>query len=107
MKGFTDFREKTLRQIRLWAWAAAVLPISALAGIFFVWRFGTDSWVSIAMIVGETTMFVAAVVWWWWAMYTMKKLIKQWDVTKDNVVEVLTDLKEIKVMVKETTASDK
>lgn len=107
MKGFTDFREKTIKEIRLWSWAAAVLPITSLAAFFFIWKFGSDTWIAISMIVGETTMFAAAVVWWWWAMYTMKTLVKQWDVTKENVVDVLSDLKEIKKMVKENNGNDK
>lgn len=107
MNGFANFRDKTIKQIRLWAWAAAVLPITALAGVFFVWKFGTSTWLALSMIIGETTMFAVAVVWWWWAMHTMTTLVKQWDATKDNVVDVLKDLKEIKTIVSETAEKDK
>lgn len=103
----TNFREKAINQIRLWAWAAAVLPLAGLAGIFFVWRFAPESWIGYAMVAGETTMFTVAVIWWWWAMYTVRNLIKQWDKTKDNVKEVLTDIKEIKSVVLETLSKDK
>ena len=103
----TSFKETTIRQIRLWAWAAAVFPITALAGIFFVWTFGTSTWVSIAMIVGETIMFSIAVVWWWWAMYILKNLVQHWDDTKTKVVDVLNDVKEIRSIVVEVLKEDK
>ena len=108
MKGkINNFKEKTINQIRLWAWAAAVLPISGLAGLFFVWRFGTNSLFDIAMITGETVMFTVAVVWWWWALYTMRTLVKQWDTTKENVKEVLNEVSEIKTIVKNNPGQDK
>lgn len=101
MVEFNNFKGKTLKEIRLWAWAAAVLPLSALAGIFFIWAFGTGTLFNIAMIVGETTMFTIAVAWWWWALYVIRKLIKQWDDTHDNVGQVLKDIRDIKSIVNE------
>ncbi len=102
-----DFRKKTMRQIKIWAWAAAVLPITALAGIFFVWRFFDGTWFSTALVMGEIAMFAIAVCWWWWAMYTMRNLVKHWDETKDDVKGVLTDVREMKSMVLEVLSKDK
>jgi protein-S-isoprenylcysteine O-methyltransferase Ste14 len=102
-----DFKEKAIKQIRMWAWAAAVLPLTALAGIFFVWRFAPETFLGYALVAGETTMFLIAVIWWWWAMYTMRNLIKQWDETKEKVVEVSKDIKDIKHIVVETLTDDK
>ena len=96
-----DFRTKTINQIRLWAWAAAVLPLTALAGIFFVWKFFDGTIFGWAMTIGETTMFIIAVTWWWWAMYTMRNLVKQWDETKESVSEVLKDVKDMRKLVLE------
>lgn len=96
------FKDKTLREIRMWAWVAAVVPLSSLAALFFIWAFGTDRAFSIAMIVGETTMFTVAVIWWWWAIYVIRNIVRQWDSTKDGVAEVLVELKAIKVLAKET-----
>lgn len=101
MVEFNNFKGKTLKEIRLWAWAAAVLPLSALAGIFFIWVFGTGTLFNIAMVIGETTMFAIAVAWWWWALYVMRRLIRQWDDTRTNVGQVLEDIKDIKTIVKE------
>lgn len=106
MKKFNDFKTKTITQIRLWAWAATVLPITALAGIFFVWKFFDGSLFSWAMIVGETAMFSIAVIWWWWAMYVMRNLVKHWDETKENVKEVLRDVKDMRNIVSEVLKSE-
>ena len=100
---FEKFRTKTIKEIRIWAWLAAVLPISALAGTFFVWVFGTDSLFRTAMIIGETTMFAVAVVWWWWAIYVIRRLVDQWDCTRGRVVEVLGEVKEIKDIIKQAS----
>ena len=102
-----NFKQDTLKQIRLWAWAAAVFPVTALAGIFFVWTFGTKTWFDLAMVIGETIMFSIAVVWWWWAMYILKNLVKHWDETKDKVSNVLSDVKEIRSIIVEILKEDK
>ena len=91
-----DFSEKTLRQIKQWALAAVVLPIIALAGLFFVWAFGTSHWFDIAMITGATLMFSVAVCWWWWALYVMKRLLCLWAKTSENVGDVRKDIQEIR-----------
>jgi Zn-dependent protease with chaperone function len=101
MGEFNNFRNKTLKQIRIWAWLAAVLPITALAGIFFIWIIGSDTLFKRAMIFGEVSMFGVAVVWWWWAIFVINKLVRQWDHTREKVGEVLHELKEIKRVVQE------
>lgn len=98
-KALLDFKEKTIQQIRLWAWLAAVLPITALAGIFFVWRFFDGSILGYVMITGETVMFAVAVVWWWWAMHVIRNLIKHWGDTKEKVSDVLVNVSELRQIV--------
>lgn len=102
-----DFKSITIRQIRIWAWAAVVLPISALAGLFFIWRFSPETFLGYAFVTGEIIMFTIAVVWWWWAMYTIRNLIHQWDETRDRVKDVSTDIKEIRSVILETLSKDK
>lgn len=96
-----DFKEKTIKEIRLWSWAAAVLPITALAAVFFVWKFFDSTILGWVMIVGETIMFSIAVIWWWWAMYILRNLIKHWDETRSRIIGVKTDITEIKKIVSE------
>lgn len=107
MAKFNDFKTQTIKQIRLWAWAAAVLPISALAGIFFTWRFYDSTIFGYAMIIGETAMFAVAVTWWWWAMYVLRNLVHHWDDTRENVRNVLMDVKSIRQIVVELLGKDK
>jgi len=102
-----DFKTTTIRQIRIWAWAAAVMPITALAGIFFVWRFAPITILDYAFVIGEVTMFSIAVTWWWWAMYTMRNLIRHWDDTKKDVKEVVMDVRQVKSIIVETLSKDK
>jgi hypothetical protein len=102
-----NFREKTLKEIRMWAWAAAVLPITALAGIFFFWTFGFDSWIGRAMVIGETTMFAVAVIWWWWAMYVIKQVVNSWATTNRSILDVLNEVKEVRSIVADEIESTK
>lgn len=107
MSEFNNFKTRTINQIRMWAWAAAILPLSGLAGLFFVWRFFDGSMLGYAMIAGETIMFTVAVIWWWWAMYVLRNLVKQWDATKENVKEVLLEVANIKSTIQEVFKKDK
>lgn len=96
---FTNFAERTLQEIKFWAWAAAILPLTALAGIFFVWAFGDDNLLDIAMIVGATTMFSIAVFWWWWALRAISVLVKQWKSSGKSLEEILKDIREVKIII--------
>jgi ABC-type multidrug transport system fused ATPase/permease subunit len=102
IRNHLTFRNKTLQEIRWWAWAAAIMPISALAGLFFIWAYGTSNMFNIAMIVGSSTMFVVAVLWWWWALHAIYTLIDHWDETSTNVKAVVSDVKDLKAFVQET-----
>lgn len=103
----TDFKSKTIKQIRIWSWAAAVLPITALAAIFFVWKFFDNSVLGYIMVSGETIMFAVAVVWWWWVMYILRNLVKHWDETRENVKDMLDDVKSMKDTVNSIFKKDK
>jgi hypothetical protein len=100
-----NFGIKKIREIKLWAWAAAVLPIVALAGIFFIWVFGTEEMLNISMIIGSTTMFAVAVIWWWWAIHAIYKLIILWNRADETMQEVKVDIKEIKYSIREFFSS--
>jgi high-affinity Fe2+/Pb2+ permease len=102
-----DFKNKTLRQIRVWAWMAAVLPISALAGLTFVWIFFDKTVLGYAFIIGETVMFTVAVVWWWWAIYTIRNLLNHWDGTREKVIDVLDNVVVMRQLLREQIQQDK
>jgi hypothetical protein len=100
-KQHKDFRIKTLREIQWWAWLAAVLPLAALATIFFIWAYGTTGMFNIAMVIGSSIVAVIAVVWWWWALHAISILVKHWDETRDDVGTVVIEVKEIKQLVRD------
>lgn len=94
------FHKKKLSEIKLWAWAAAVLPITALAGLFFIYQFGTDTLLNIAMVIGATAMFGVAVVWWWWALWTILQVtnilgmtVSKFEVVEKEITEIKKEFK--------------
>jgi len=98
MKPNADISEKTVRQVRIWANLATILPITALAGVFFIWVFGTETLFDIAMAIGATSMFCIAVIWWWWIIYTIVLLVKQNESAAYKIRETLGSIKDIKIM---------
>ena len=98
---FKIFGEKKIKEIKLWAWAAAILPITGLAGIFFVWTFGTSELLNTSIVIGATAMFAIAVIWWWWALHSLYSLLLLWRRTEYAVSEVRMDLKEIKQAIRD------
>jgi hypothetical protein len=108
MRVIRDFSERTLREIKWWAWGAAVLPITALAGLFFVWAFGTEGLYNASMALGATFMFAVAAVWWWWIIWTVAKILKKDREVAEEFRQAQHSLKDIKNLIKETfTATDK
>lgn len=102
MKTFNNFKNNTLKAIRIWAWLATVLPMTAIAGIFSIWVFGTKELFDWAIIVGQTIMFTVAVIWWWWAIFVIRKLVQQWEYARLNVSEVLDELRTVRSIFRET-----
>jgi hypothetical protein len=101
LKGSKDImvnsHQKTLRQIKLWAWAATVLPTTSLAALFFIRIIGLENVYYQLLVAGATFMFGIAVVWWWWAIYAIAKVTEILDTSStkvDIIVEEIENLKE-------------
>jgi hypothetical protein len=95
-----NFHKTKLSEIKWWAWAATVLPLTALAGMFFIEYIGTDDWYHIALGIGAMVMFGIAVVWWWWALWTILQVtnvlgttVKKFDVVDDEIKEIKREVK--------------
>ena len=98
-----NFKEKKLAEIRIWAWLAAVLPISALAGLFFIWAVGNETLYAYAMVSGLTIMFMIAVIWWWWAIYTVRNLVLDYSSNRDDLNKVIQDIADMSKELKKLT----
>ena len=96
-----NFHQKTLRQIKLWAWAASVLPTMSLAALFFIRVLGLENLYYQLLVIGAVFMFGTAVVWWWWAIFTIKYLITVLTRTSKNLQEASIELSEISTEVKQ------
>ena len=98
-----DFHKRALSQISIWAWAATVLPLVALAGLFFLEFIGLRSYYHVTLTIGATVMFAISVVWWWWALYTIAgvtstlgKTSEKLDVVVDEVVDIKKEVTQLK-----------
>ena len=101
-----EFHKKALSQISIWAWAATILPLVALAGLFFLEMIGLRSYYHATLIVGATVMFAISVVWWWWALYTIAGVTSVLGKTSDKldiVVEEVVDIKKEVIEIKKDT----
>lgn len=94
-----NFHKKALKDIKLWAWAATVLPIVAIAAIIFAYLIGFESWIQIILVIISTILFGTAVVWWWWALHTiagitgiLSKALTKFEKVEDEVVELRTEI---------------
>jgi hypothetical protein len=107
MKIETNFSNKGLKHIRWWTWAAAILPITGLSLIFFIWFFGLDKAKDIFMIAVSTTMFCAAAIWWWWIIWIVSCILKKDKYIAEELKNTVNDIRDLKVIVKETYKVDK
>ena len=99
------FYDKKLKEIKLWAWAATVLPIVALSGMFFIEFIGLDDTKRIILTIGATLIFATSVVWWWWALYTISKITHFLGESTEKFVEVKEEIKAIKAELQKTNNS--
>ena len=95
-----DFHKKTLSQISIWAWAATILPIVALAGLFFLEFIGLRSLYHTTLVIGATLMFAVSVVWWWWALYTIANVTTVLSNTSEKFDKVSSEVKELRKEIK-------
>lgn len=102
MKVQRNFSETGLKHISLWAWAAAVLPITALAGIFFIWMVGPNEWVEILLVTCATVMFGVFVGWWWWIIWIVSRILKKDRRIAEELADTCETIKEVKLLVIET-----
>lgn len=92
-----DFHQKSLKQIKLWAWAASVLPVVGIVALILIKLFGTDDIYSVIVIIGGTIIFSVSVVWWWWVMWTIAQVTTMLSHTSTSLDTVKKDLSTIRL----------
>jgi ABC-type xylose transport system permease subunit len=93
------FRNKTLREIRLWARIAASLLLATVIGLWLVWMYGTASLFSFLLTVGLSVAGLIFLGWWWWALRAIKTLIAHWDEIGQDVKHVADEIKSLRTFI--------
>lgn len=96
-----NFHEKKLKEIKLWAWAAAVLPLSTLSALFLAHFIGLETLYHQLLVVGGVILFTLSVVWWWWALYTIGSVTQILGNTLKKFYDVNKELDKIKKDIKD------
>ncbi len=91
-----QFHTHALSQINIWVWTASILPLTFLAGLFFLEFIGLRTYYHISLVVGATILVVLSVVWWWWTLYTIEKVTEDLSRTLEKIDEVVVEVIEIK-----------
>ena len=97
----TTFSSKKIGEIKLWAWAATILPITALAAEFFFHWFGWENAIAQSLVIGATLFFAIAVYWWWWSLHTIAKVTNSLKLSAELVLEVKEEVNQIKTELKD------
>ena len=92
-----DFHLKALSDIKLWTWAAAVLPVVAIICLLLTRIFGTETIFDIIVIAIGTVIFAISVVWWWWVMWTIAQVTTMLSNTSTSLDTVQKDLSTIRL----------
>lgn len=92
-----DFHQKSLKQIKLWAWAASVLPVVGIVALVLTKIIGTDDIYSVVAIIIGTIVFAVSVVWWWWVMWTIAQVTSMLSNTSTSLNTVQKDLLAIRL----------
>lgn len=86
---------KVLQQIKIWNWAAKVLPLTALCFAIATYCLGFDTLLQQFFVVTITTFFAIAVFWWWWTMANIKSAMQYMADAAQGFKELTENLKEL------------
>lgn len=83
-------------QAKFWITLASILPLTALAGFYFIQTIGWITDLEKVLSVGAIAMFAIASAWWWWAVYTIIAFARVLNNTDSNLQEIKTNIKSIR-----------
>jgi len=101
-----NFHTKKLKEIKLWAWAATVLPITFLCVLFLVQFIGFEGGIQRILVIGGVIMFTLSVTWWWWALHTIGSVTYLLSETLKKFKKVNTELDILKEDIKDIKDTD-
>lgn len=85
-----------INQAKIWIVAASVLPLVALAGLYFSTFIGWITNLEKVLTIGATIMFAISVLWWWWAVYKIIEFANLLKNTDESLQEIKSNIKSIK-----------
>lgn len=91
-----NFHNQKIKEIKLWAWVAAVLPMTVLSALFLLNFVGFETLYHQILIAGGTIMFTLSCVWWWWALHTIGSITNILGNTLKKFANVDIELDKIK-----------
>lgn len=98
--------EQLERQVLLWNKAAIIVPIF-FTGLLMVAYFFQICTIKELFFVACGLYFTTAVIWWWWTMKSIHLLVKTLGATREGVVEVAAELKDIRKELQVDNITDK
>ena len=87
--------EKLEAQVLLWNRMAIIAPIFFTGLLSLAYGFGVCD-IQTLFFIACGLYFSTAVIWWWWTMQSIRLLVRTLATTKDGVLEVATELKDIR-----------
>ena len=87
--------ENLEQQVILWTKAAIVVPILFTILLLLTWYFEFLDLNSLFFLACGS-YFGVAIIWWWWTMQSVRLLIKTLQDTKQGVINVAIELKNIR-----------
>jgi len=91
----------TQKQVKLWDWAARILPMLTLIAIFICHYLELDDLRNKIINLSLVVFCLTAIIWWWWAIYKISWLANLYSSLAERLKEVRTGAKEIKKDLKE------
>lgn len=85
----TEPVEKVKKQVKIWDWAARVLPLFAVSGIIFCHYFDYTDARDLLIRLTLLGFLFSAIVWWWWAIYKIAWLAELYS----SITQKLSDIK--------------
>ncbi len=97
--------DKLENQVLLWNKAAIVAPILFTTLLLTSWLLSLANMQTL-FFIACALYFLTAIIWWWWTMKSIYLLVQTLTQTKEGVIEVAQELKNIRKELQVDNRSD-